>query len=367
MKFFDLSKQYSILEKEIDGAVKKVMQDSYFIGGKEVQDFEHDMAQFCNVKYCAGMNSGTDALFLALRALNIKEGDEVITTPFTFIATAEVIANCQAKPVFVDIDPKTFNIDPQKIEEKITERTKAIIPVHIFGQMADMDKIVEIANKHKLFIIEDACQAIGAQYKGKMAGSIGDISAFSFFPTKNLGACADGGAAITNNSELAKKIFLLKNHGSSSEDKYKHLIVGMNSRLDAIQAAILRVKFRYLNEWNQKRLEIAQYYTKNLSNIKGIECPQIDDDCVHIFHQYTLKSERRDELFSFLKERDIPSMIYYQIPLHLQEAFGYLGYQVGDFPVAESACQSVLSLPIYPELSRDDQDLIIKTIKEFFN
>jgi len=367
MKFFDLSKQYSILEKEIDSAVKKVMQDSYFIGGKEVQDFEQEIAQFCNVKYCAGMNSGTDALFLALKVLGIKEGDEVITTPFTFIATAEVIANCQAKPVFVDIDPKTFNIDASKIEEKITDKTKAIIPVHIFGQMADMDKIVEIANKHKLFIIEDACQAIGAQYKGKMAGSIGDISAFSFFPTKNLGACADGGAAITNNSELAKKIFLLKNHGSSSEDKYKHLIVGMNSRLDAIQAAILRVKLKYLNDWNQKRLEIAQYYNQNLQDIKEIECPAIDDDCKHIFHQYTLKTKKRDELVDFLNEKNIPTMIYYQIPLHLQEAFKYLGYKKGDFPNAELICQSVLSLPIYPELSKEDQDLIIKNIKEFFN
>jgi dTDP-4-amino-4,6-dideoxygalactose transaminase len=366
MKFFDLTEQYHNLKKEIDNAVQNVMEDSFFIGGKEVKDFEKEIADFCNVKYALGMNSGTDALFLALKTLGIKEGDQVITTPFTFIATAEVITNCGAEPVFVDVNLDTFNIDPDKIEEKITDKTRAIIPVHIFGQMADMDKIMAIANKHKLFVIEDACQAIGAEYKGKIAGSIGDISAFSFFPTKNLGAYADAGMAITNNSDFANYLNLLKNHGSAPEEKYKHKIVGINSRLDTIQATILRIKLKCLKDWNQKRLEIAQYYNQNLAGIDGLDCPIIDSNCKHVFHQYTLKADKRDGLQNYLKEKEIPTMIYYPIPLHLQEAFGDLGYKKGDLKNVEYVCEHVISLPIYPELTKDDQNRIILAIKEFY-
>jgi dTDP-4-amino-4,6-dideoxygalactose transaminase len=366
MQFLDLKSQYKLIRKDIDKAIKKVLKNSTFIGGKEVEEFEKKVSNFCKVKYAIGVNSGTDALFLSLKAINIKSGDEVITTPFTFIATAEVIANCGAKPVFVDIDPKTFNIDPSKIEKAITKKTKAIIPVHLFGQMADMDKIMKVAKKHKLFVIEDAAQAIGSEYKNKKAGTIGHLGCFSFFPSKNLGAYGDGGMVVTNDDKLAEKIRLIKNHGSSFNDKYLNLLVGLNSRLDTIQAAVLNVKLKYLSVWNSQRLERSIYYNKNLRNVGDIEVPSIIPDRVHVFHQYTIKTRFRDELRSYLKEKGIPTMIYYPIPLHLQPAFSYLKYRKGDFPNTEKISREVLSLPVYPEISKKEQDFIIKSIKEFF-
>ncbi|KPJ55939.1 transcriptional regulator [Parcubacteria bacterium DG_74_2] len=368
MKFLDLNAQYKTIKIEIDIAIKRVLDKGIFIGGKEVEYFEKEIADFCNVKYAIGVNSGTDALFLSLKAIGIKSGDEIITTPFTFIATAEVIANLGAKPIFADINSKTFNIDPKNIEKKITKKTKAIVPVHIFGQIADMAKIMKIAKKYKLFVIEDAAQAIGAKYKNKKAGAIGNLGCFSFFPSKNLGAYGDGGMIVTNNKKLSNKIRLLKNHGSSPTDKYKNLILGTNSRLDTIQAAILRVKLKHLSKWSKKRRKKANYYTRQLKNIENIITPSIIKDNSHIFHQYTIriKEGKRDKLRSYLEKQGIPIMIYYSLPLHLQPAFKYLGYKKSDFPEAEKASKEVLSLPLYPELKRKDHDFIIKNIKDFF-
>ncbi len=389
MMFLDLKTQYESIKKEINNAIFKVLDKGVYIGGEEVENFEKEIADFCGVKCALGLNSGTDALFLALKALNIGAGDEVITTPFTFIATAEVISACGATPVFADIDPKTFNIDPKKIKEKISPKTKAIVPVHLFGQMADMTEIIAIAKKHKIYVIEDAAQAIGAKIiqneklkiendnakvknkkdqKYKMAGSIGDFGCFSFFPSKNLGACGDGGMIVTNNKELANKIKLLRNHGSSPKEKYLNLVLGMNSRLDAIQAAILRVKLKHLNEWGFKRREKADYYSSRLNKLDRLAVPFIGPDLIHVFHQYTIrvKDGRREALKKYLIENNIPTMIYYPIPIHLQPVMKYLGCKKGDFPEAEKAAKEVMSLPIYPELSEKDQDFISVKFKEFY-
>jgi len=366
MKFLDLSFQYKSIKEEIDEAIRKVLESTIFIGGKEVEEFEKEMTEFCGAKHAIGINSGTDALFLSLKVVGVGSGDEVITTPFTFIATAGVIANCGAKPVFVDIDPESFNIDSSKIEEKITEKTKVILPVHLFGQMADMDEIMAIAKKYNLSVIEDAAQAIGAEYKGKKAGTIGDFGCFSFFPSKNLGAYGDGGMVVTNNEELAEKIRLLKNHGSSPKEKYLNLIIGINSRLDAIQAAILRVKLKYLSKWSKEKAEKAFYYNEKLKEVGDIITPVIFSDRNHIFHQYTIRTKSRDELQKYLKEKEIPTMAYYHLPLHLQPAFEYLNYKTGDFSESERAANEVLSLPTYPELPKKDQDFVIEKIKEFY-
>lgn len=358
MQFLDIEKQHKKIREEIDSAVKRVIDSSVFIGGKEVEDFEKRVADFCNVKYAVGVNSGTDALYLSLKALGIVKGDEVITTPFTFIATAEVISELGAKPVFVDIDEKTFNINPDLI--KVTEKTKAILPVDLFGQVADMDKILDISKNHRLYVVEDACQAIGAEYKGKKSGSMSDVGCFSFFPSKNLGALGDGGMAVTNDKDIADNIRLFRNHGSSPSEKYLNIAFGRNSRLDSIQAAILNVKLNYLDEWNKERMKIAKYYNDNLNGVGDIVCP-LD---MHIFNQYTIRTKHRDGLRAYLKENNIPTMIYYPLPLHLQPVFEDLGYKKGDFPEAERAANEVLSLPIYPGL--ENQDSIIEAIKNFF-
>ena len=368
MQFLDLKIQHKAIKKEIDLAVKQVLGRGIFIGGKEVEEFEKEIAIFCGSKYAISVNSGTDALFLSLKAFGIGKGDEVITSSFTFIATAEAIANVGAKPIFADINPKTFNIDSLNIEQKITKRTKAIIPVHLFGQMADMEGIMKIAKKHKLYVIEDAAQAIGSKYNNKKAGSIGDFGCFSFFPSKNLSALGDGGIITTNDKKLSDKIHLLKNHGSSKKDKYLNLILGTNSRLDTIQAAILRVKLKHLNQWNKKRNENAEYYNRSLRDIKDIIIPEVFSYNSHIFHQYTIRvsGNIRTKLVNYLNKSNIPAMIYYKLPLHLQPAFKYLGYKKGDFPKAEKAAEEVVSLPIYPEMSRKDQNFIIRKIKEFY-
>jgi len=386
MKFLDLTTQYKSIKKEIDNTIKKVLDSGVFVGGEEVENFEKEVADFCGTKYAISVNSGTDALFLSLKALGIGPGDEVITTSFTFIATAEVITNCGAKPVFVDIDPKTFNIDPSKIEKAITKRTKAIIPVHLFGQMADMPEIMRIAKKYKLSVVEDAAQAVSAKInfqfpisnfqtnskfqnskqEWKMAGSIGDVGCFSFFPSKNLGAYGDGGMVVTNDEKLAEKVRLLKNHGSSPKEKYLNLILGTNSRLDSIQAAILRVKLKYLSKWSKKRVQIASYYTTQLNQLNGPIPPYIASGRTHIFHQYTIRTKFRDKLQKYLKEQGIPTMIYYPLSLHLQPALKALSYKIGDFPEAEKAAKEVLSLPIYPELKKEEQNLIIEKVKEFY-
>jgi dTDP-4-amino-4,6-dideoxygalactose transaminase len=370
MEFFDLKKQYQNLKPEIDASIRRVMESGVFIGGREVEELEKKIAGLLGVRYAVSLNSGTDALFLSLKALGIGAGDEVITTPFTFFATAETIAAVGAKPVFVDIDPATFNVDAAKIETAITKKTKAIMPVHLFGQMADMAAIVKIAKDRNLKIIEDCAQAIGATQKinGKIAnaGTSGNVGCFSFFPTKNLGACGDGGMVITNNEDLAREIKLLRSHGSSPEDKYRNLKLGVNSRLDAIQAAILGVKINYLEKWNKERAALADNYNNGLAGVGDVITPLVAAGNVHVYHQYTIRTTKRDALRESLKTAGIPSMIYYALPLHLQPAFEYLGHKAGDFPVCEQAAREVVSLPIYPELAVSDQELIIKAAKKFY-
>lgn len=361
----DLLAQYKSIKGSIDKAIAKVITDSAFIGGKYVEKLEEKVAAFCNTKYAVALNSGTDALYLSLWALNIGPGDEVITTPFTFIATAEVIAVRGAKPVFVDIEKDTFNIDITQIEEKITRKTKAIIPVHLFGQPAQMDKIMRLAKKYKLVVIEDACQAIGAEFKNKRVGSIGDVGCFSFFPTKNLGGYGDGGIITTNNRGLAEKVRKLRNHGSIV--RYNNEMIGASSRLDGLQAGILLAKLPHLNGWNRRRREIARQYTNLLQEINQIQLPYEESNVYHVYNQYTIVvgSGKREALRQHLHQNGITSMIYYLTPLHLQKALKYLNCKKGDFPVAEQACTEVLSLPVYPQLTKNEIIYIANTIRSF--
>ena len=312
-------------------------------------------------KYTISCANGTDAIVLSLWALDIKSGDEVITVAHSFFATAEAIALVDAKPVFVDIQESDFNIDPNEIEKLITKKTKAIIPVHLYGQPCDIDKIVEIAKKHNLYVIEDCAQAVGAKLNGKNVGTFGDIGTISFFPTKNLGAFGDGGAVVTNNENLAKKIRQLRFHGSSK--RYVHEYIGFNSRLDEIQAAILRVKLKYLDEWNLKRQKAADYYNKLLNGIKGVVTLHVKPNAHHIFHQYTIRLQKRDFVCEKLKEAGIETIIYYPVPIHLQKAFDYLNYKNGSLPITEKICNEILSLPIYPEITVEIQEYIVEQIK----
>jgi len=370
----DLKAQYSTIKKEIKSAIKEVLESQYFILGAKVEELEGKIASYSGAKFAVGVSSGTDALLVSLMALDIKAGNEVITTPFTFFSTAEVIARLNAIPVFIDIDQITYNIDPQKIEAAITERTKAIIPVHLFGQCADMDPILEIANKYNLYVIEDAAQAIGAEYKGRKAGSMGELGIFSFFPSKNLGGYGDGGMVVTNNENLYAKIKILRVHGA--KPKYYHKIIGGNFRLDAIQSAVLNVKFKYLDQWSQKRRENAAYYNKKFKDMGLIENGNIKtpvpfyksngDKNYHIYNQFTIQAENRDKLKEFLKENGIATEIYYPIPLHLQQCFKDLGYKKGDLPFSEEASESVLSIPVYPELKDEQKKYIVKKISEFY-
>lgn len=331
--------------------------------GEKGKKLESKIAEYTGANYGIGVANGTDALFLSLKACGIGPGDEVITTPFTFFATGEAIANIGATPVFVDIDEQTYNIDPNKIRKEISPKTKAIIVVHIFGQSASMDIIREIAKESNLIIIEDACQAIGSKYKGKPIGSIGDISCFSFFPSKNLGAFGDAGMIVTSNQSLYENLLLLRNHGSMK--KYHHSILGYNSRIDEIQAAILLVKLNYLDSFLKKRIEIAKRYTEELKDL--VKTPTILENFGHTFHQYCIETENRDELMEYLTKHQIASAVYYPIPLHLQKAFHSLGYKEGDFPIAEKAAQHILALPIGPTLTKEKQDYVIKVIKEFLS
>ncbi len=374
ISFLDLSRQYNSIRKEINSSIGRILQESSFIGGKEVQKFEKEFAKFSGVKYAAGVNSGTDALFLSLKALGIDKEDEVITTPFTFIATVGAIIDCGAKPVFADIRPDTLNINEELIEKAITKKTKAIMPVHLFGQMVDMEEIMRIAKKHKLYVVEDAAQAIGATQELKIknlklkikAGAVSDMGCFSFFPSKNLGAYGDGGMIVSDNKKLIDRAKLLKNHGSSPKEKYKNLIVGTNSRLDSLQASILMVKLKFLKRWTKERVEKANYYSEKLRKIEEIKCPIVGKKTTHVFHQYTIRAKKRDKLQEYLKKERVSTMIYYPIPLHLQPALKFLGYKNGDLPESEKSAKEVLSLPIYPELTKKDQNLVIGKIKEFY-
>lgn len=365
----DLVRQYKLISEEVDLAVLNVVRSGRYIGGAAVSDFEQHFSQYVGTSECIGCNSGTDALYLALRALNISQGDEVITSPFTFIATAETITMTGAKPVFVDIDRTTFNLDLDRLEAAITPNTKAIIPVHLFGQPVDMTRLMDIAGHHNLYIIEDCAQATGAQWDGKQVGNIGHIGCFSFFPTKNLGTCGDGGAVTTNDPAIADTVRTIKEHGS--RQRYYHDLVGINSRLDTIQAAILQVKLRYLARWNQQRREVAQRYHDLLKPIRGIQLPQELSGGYHVWNQYTILIEDqrdgteglRDRLRGELQQQGIISMIYYPIPLHLQNVYQDLGYQVGAFPITEKAAREVLSLPMFPDISFEEQQQVAYALK----
>ncbi|MBA7530924.1 dTDP-3-amino-3,4,6-trideoxy-alpha-D-glucose transaminase [subsurface metagenome] len=361
----DLKAQYNSIKTEIDNAIQRVLDNTSFIMGDELKKFEEEFALFCNTKYAIGVANGSDALILALRACGIGKGDEVITVPHTFIATTEAISNVGGKIIFVDIDSKTYTVDVSKIEEKIGNKTKAIIPVHLYGQSADMNPILKIAKKYDLKIIEDAAQAHGAEYQGKKVGSIGDVACFSFYPGKNLGAYGDAGMITTNNEEIANKLKMLRNHGRLTA-KYEHQIEGYSSRLDNLQAAILRVKLKYLNKWNSIRRKNARKYNELLNNIEGVITPHEADYANHVYHLYVIRTENRDKLIEELKLKGVATGIHYPTPLHLQPAYSYLGYKEGDFPITEKASQEILSLPMYAELNDRQIDEIVKLIKNFY-
>ena len=360
----DLQAQYEPIKNEVMEAIQSVFDSKQFIMGSTITGLEADIAQYCETTYALGVSSGTDALILALMALNIGPGDEVITTPFTFFATGGSIARVGAVPVFVDIEPDTYTIDTTKIEAAITSKTKAIMPVHLFGQLADMDAIMAIAKQYNLVVIEDAAQAIGATYKGKKAGSIGDIGCFSFFPSKNLGACGDGGMVTTNNPELYEKMHVLRVHGAKPQ--YVHHVIGGNFRLDAMQAAILRVKLPHLESQHDGRIANAKYYDAHLQG--PFTKPVNKYNGRMIYNQYTIQvnGQARDSLKAHLESHTVGCAIYYPIPLHVQACFSNLGYTHGDCPVAELAAESVLSLPIYSELSQDQLAYVVETLHAFF-
>lgn len=371
----DLKPHHEPIQAELLSAIARVLQSNVFILGPEIEALEESVATYSGTKFGIGVSSGTDALLVSLMALEIRAGDEVITSPFSFFATAGAIARTGAKPVFVDIDPKNFALDPMKLAAAIGPKTRAIVPVHLYGQCADMDPILEVASKHKLSVIEDAAQAIGAQYRnGKRAGSMGALGCFSFFPTKNLGGIGDGGMVVTNDQALADKVRMLRVHGSKV--RYHHIAIGGNFRLDAIQAAVLRIKLRHLDRWSQKRRENAQRYrdlfsNKGLAEKIGITLPPALYEYsgfpqTHIYNQFVIRVSQRDALREHLNAHGVGSEVYYPVPFHLQECFQYLGYCEGDFPQSEKAAREVLALPIYPELSPQQQAFVVSTIAEFF-
>ena len=355
----DLRAQYAQIKNEVLAAVGEVLESQVCILGPKVAELEEEIARLSDCRFAIGVSSGTDALLACLMAKNIGPGDEVITTPFTFFATAGCVSRTGARPVFVDVDAKTYNIDAGQIEAAITPRTKAIIPVHLFGQMADMDPIVDIARRHGLFVIEDAAQAISATYKGHKAGSMGDVGCFSFFPSKNLGAAGDGGMMVTNSPELHKKLVAMRSHGS--DPKYYHSFIGGNFRLDAIQAAVLLVKLRYLDSWSEARRRNADAYNRLFAG-SPIVTPWVHPDTISIYNQYVIRVPKRDELVSHLKSLQIGHEIYYPLPLHLQQCFSDLGYKKGDLPNSERAAEEVLALPIYPELEPAQLEFVGNTI-----
>jgi len=360
----DLQAQYAPIMLSLRQALEEVITAHQYILGPQVKAFEEKMSLYLGIKYAVGCASGTDALVLALKALEIGNGDEVITTPFTFFATAGSIWRNNAKPVFVDIDPRTFNLNPDLIEAAITPKTKAIMPVHLFGQPCDMDAIMSIAKKHHLYVIEDNAQGIGSMWNEKVTCSFGDIGTLSFFPSKNLGAMGDAGMCLTNNEELAQKLRQLRVHGENP--KYYHKWVGLNSRLDTIQAAVLIVKLNYLRDWTVGRRRNAEYYDRHLQDIPQVKTPYIHPKAFSIYNQYTLIVENRKALMKYLEEKEIGCAVYYPLPLHLQECFSSLGYKKGDCPVAEELAEKVLSIPIYPELTREQQDYVIAVIRSFY-
>lgn len=357
----DLKAQYAKIKKDVLAQIEEVLDSQVCIGGPKVKELEERIAAISDCKFAVGVSSGTDALLASLMSLGVGSSDEVITTPFTFFATAGSIARVGARPVFVDIDPGTYNINPSLIKKAITRKTKVIMPVHLFGQMADMDPIMEIAKRHNLYIIEDAAQSISSTYKGKKAGSIGTAGCFSFFPSKNLGGIGDGGMIVTNDEKLYRMLCIMRNHGM--EPKYYHKYIGGNFRLDPIQAATLLVKLPYLDEWSEARRENAEYYNRKFAGT-AVRTPTVSSDCVTIYNQYVIRVPRRDEAVEHLKKQSIGCEIYYPVPLHLQKCFEYLGYKQGDFSEAEKAAKEVLALPVYPELTDRMKDCVVEAVLE---
>ncbi|HND62525.1 MAG TPA: DegT/DnrJ/EryC1/StrS family aminotransferase [Opitutaceae bacterium] len=359
--FLDLKAQHDPIRAELFAAFNEVIDRSAFAGGPYVAKFEADFAAYCGSKHAIGSGNGTDALWLALLARGIGPGDEVITVPNTFIATAEAISYCGAKPVFVDIDERTYTMNPALIERAITPRTKAIIPVHLYGQVADMDPIMAIAKKHNLMVVEDACQAHGATYKGRKAGTIGDAGAFSFYPGKNLGALGEGGGTVTNDDALAEKMRTFRDHGQ--ETKYHHSVIGWNARMDGLQGAALQIKLRRLDAGNEARRRHAAQYTQLLSGVKGVITPTVADYGVPVFHLYVIRVAERDRVLAAMGQRGIGCAIHYPKPVHLQKAYASLGYKPGSFPVAERTAPELLSLPMFPELTPAQVELVVKELK----
>jgi dTDP-4-amino-4,6-dideoxygalactose transaminase len=369
----DLKAQYAAIKQEIQAAIDRVMESQHFILGPEVEALEAEVASYSASPYGVGLSSGSDALLVALMAIDLKPGDEVITTPYTFFATVGAIVRLGGRPVLVDIDPATFNLDPQRLEAAITPRTRAVIPIHLFGQVAEMDPILEAAHRQNLVVIEDAAQAIGAEYRGQRAGAFGAMTCFSFFPSKNLGGAGDGGMVTCHDPALAERLKLLRSHGA--KPKYYHREVGGNFRLDALQAAILRVKLKYLDGWTAARQRNAANYRRlfaeaglarpDLESGPGVVLPLEAPQRRHIYNQFVIRARRRDELMRYLKERGIGSEVYYPRPLHLQECFASLGYRLGDFPESEKAALESLALPIYPELTGEMQERVVAVIGDF--
>ncbi|HTD67263.1 MAG TPA: DegT/DnrJ/EryC1/StrS family aminotransferase [Candidatus Limnocylindria bacterium] len=359
--FLNLRLHHEPIRAELRAAIEQVIDSSAFAGGSFVEQFEREFAQFCGAKHACGVGNGTDALWFALLALGVGPGDEVITVPSTFMATAEAITYCGARPVFVDIDEETYTMDASQLERAITPRTKAIIPVHLFGQMADMNAIIAVARKHGLPVVEDACQAHGAEYKSRPAGSVGDVGCFSFYPGKNLGALGEAGAAVTNNAELKKKMDVLRDHGQTK--KYHHTVVGWNGRMDGIQGAVLSIKLTHLAGGNEKRREHARHYGKLLSGLDEIILPKEAADRTHVFHIYAIRVARRDDMIRALAQKGISCGIHYPIPVHLQEAYASLGLKSGSFPVAERCAEAFVSLPMYPELTHQQIETVALAVR----
>lgn len=363
----DLQAQYVSLRDQLHQAIERVMTSQRFVLGDEVRGLEQSIADYCQTKYAIACASGSDALLLALMALDLKADDEVITTPFSFFATAAAITRLGATPVFVDIDPHTYNLDTSRVADAITPRTKAILPVHLYGQCAQMDPLLELVEGDGIAVVEDAAQAIGATDNGRRAGSMGLVGCFSFYPTKNLGGAGDGGILTTNDDQMAQRLRRLRTHGGATE--YEHTEVGINSRLDELQAAVLRVKLPSLDQWSEERARKAALYSRLLSEAElsfPLVAPQVRSDGRHIFHQYVVRAPgNRDALMEHLKARGVGTKIYYPIPLHRQECFSYLGYKEGDFPESESAARETLALPVYPELTGEQQAYVVESIKSF--
>jgi dTDP-4-amino-4,6-dideoxygalactose transaminase len=360
--FTDFAEQYQVVKDQIDVGLKKVFEKGNFILGEEEKNFEDQFAGYCDAKYAVGVNSGTDALYLALGALDITTGDEVILPTFTFIATALCVSYTGAKPVFVDIEEKTYNIDPRQLEALITDRTKAVIPVHLYGQAANMKEINAAARKHNIAVVEDACQAHGAAYQGKRTGGLGDVGCFSFYPTKGLGAFGDGGMVVTNNAEINEKVLMLRDYGRKG--RYEHKIKGFNSRLDTVQAVVLSAKLKYLDEWNGMRDAHAGYYRQLLRDIPEIGLPEVGDNRTHVFQTFAVRVPNRDKVLKGMNDKGVAVLIHYPIPIHLQEAYAELGGRKGDFPVSERIAQEILSLPMYPHMTNKQIEYVCASLKE---